>query len=303
MQESDLRAHLSRQTSKKIGLFDVLRLDGQDGSIEKRFRELLDGGAEVVLFDVLYDRQLIDIGRLVWKHADRRAPLFAVGSSGLEHALTSHWNDAGWPAEPLEFETPGPAEQLVAVSGSCSPVTERQIACALEHGFTEVPLDPTYLTSPEEENEGVEAAVAKALRLLAAGSSVILHTCRGPRDPRIKAASLQFEAIGYEGLEAKLVSGRLLGEALGRILQRILECTDLRRAVVAGGDTSGYVAGQLDIEALKMVAHTAPGSPLCRVYSPRGDLDDLEIIFKGGQVGWQDFFVSALRGMKDNGNR
>ena len=65
---------------------------------------------------------------------------------------------------------------------------------------------------------------------------------------------------------------------------------------VAGGDTSSYIASQLDIRAVEMIAPAAPGAPLCRVYSEEGTLEGMEIVFKGGQMGGQDFFESVRRG-------
>jgi uncharacterized protein YgbK (DUF1537 family) len=88
----------------------------------------------------------------------------------------------------------------------------------------------------------------------------------------------------------------MIGEALGRALSMILEHKDLTRVVVAGGDTSGHVARGLGIEALEMVASTAPGAPLCRIHAPGSARDGMEIVFKGGQVGGLDYFVSLLRG-------
>ena len=69
---------------------------------------------------------------------------------------------------------------------------------------------------------------------------------------------------------------------------------------VAGGDTSSYIAGQLDIRAVEMHAPAAPGAPLCRVYSEEGTLEGMEIVFKGGQMGGRDFFVDVLRGTTKN---
>jgi uncharacterized protein YgbK (DUF1537 family) len=65
---------------------------------------------------------------------------------------------------------------------------------------------------------------------------------------------------------------------------------------VAGGDTSSYIASKLDIRAVEMIAPAAPGSPLCQVYSEEGTLEGMEIVFKGGQMGGQDFFESVRRG-------
>ena len=102
--------------------------------------------------------------------------------------------------------------------------------------------------------------------------------------------------MGYDLLDLKLKSGEIFGRVLGDIVQAIFAGTGLRRACVAGGDTSTYAARQLCIEALEMVGPMAPGSPLCRVSAENGVLDGAEIAFKGGQVGRDDFFASVLKG-------
>ncbi|CAN5713915.1 hypothetical protein BH23PLA1_BH23PLA1_40740 [soil metagenome] len=76
----------------------------------------------------------------------------------------------------------------------------------------------------------------------------------------------------------------------------MLERTGLRRAVVAGGDTSGHATSRLGIDALEFLMPMAPGSPLCRASSRRSGLDGLEIVLKGGQVGQVDFFGQVLEG-------
>jgi uncharacterized protein YgbK (DUF1537 family) len=35
---------------------------------------------------------------------------------------------------------------------------------------------------------------------------------------------------------------------------------------------------------------TSPGAPLCRCHATTGELDNLELVLKGGQVGPEDFF-------------
>lgn len=295
MLESDLRQHLSRQTDKKIGLFDILQLEDREADTEVLLQNVLESGPEIVLFDVLYDEQLSTVGRLIWDQASREVPLFVVGSSGVEYALTAHWRASGELAGPQEFESPGPVEQLVAVSGSCSPVTDGQIGQAIQHGFVDIPLEPARLVDPETVEGESEAAVNRMLDELHRGNSVLAHTCRGPQDPRREATARRLEALGYKGLEAKLKGGRVLAEATGRILRAVLERANIRRVAVAGGDTSSYIADGLDIQAVEMIAPAAPGAPLCRVYS-EGALDGLEIVFKGGQMGGQDFFVDVLRG-------
>ena len=68
----------------------------------------------------------------------------------------------------------------------------------------------------------------------------------------------------------------------------------LKRIAVIGGDTSGHVAQSLGITALEMIAPLAPGSPLCVAHSSRPEVEGIEITFKGGQVGHDNFFGTLL---------
>ena len=297
MTESDLRLHLSRQTEKKIGLLDILQVAAPKGEVEERLEELRECSSEIVLFDVLYEEHLPTIGRLIWEQAELGdAPLFVAGSSGVGYALTAHWQAAGLLPH---SELPPPVEeveQLVAVSGSCSPVTARQIRSAVEHGFAEIALEPAQLIDPEEAEGEIQAAVEDALDLLGTGHSLILHTCRGPGDPRIEATAQSLAAVKPDVSGPGRGSARILGEALGRILQRILERTDIRRAAIAGGDTSGYATRSLGIEALEVKAPFAPAMPVSQVHALGTSLDGLELVFKGGQTGKEDFFEGVRRG-------
>ena len=79
--------------------------------------------------------------------------------------------------------------------------------------------------------------------------------------------------------------------ALGTIAKKICEQLSLKRLVVAGGDTSSYAACALGIEALEMIAPFLPGAPLCKAHAPGSPVDGMEVNFKGGQVGAEDYFV------------
>ena len=60
MDEADLRLHLAKQTSKSIGLIDVLQLASRGGGGKPR-----TAGSEIVLIDLLDDSQLATVGRLI----------------------------------------------------------------------------------------------------------------------------------------------------------------------------------------------------------------------------------------------
>jgi uncharacterized protein YgbK (DUF1537 family) len=296
MTEADLRRHLGRQTDRDIGLLDVRAIDGSEGeALDAALQDVLDEGPEIVFFDGLNHEHQRKVGRLVWRRArEAVGPLFSASSSGLTYALTAHLQDAGVVDSRPE---PSPAEsvdQLVVTSGSASPVTAAQIDWALDNGFEGVRLDTAELVDPDEAPRVRDAAVDAALDALDAGDSVVLYSAHGPDDPAIEKTTRRVEELGADGVAERL------GTEQGRITRRILEETGLTRLCVAGGDTSGYVAPELDIYALEFVAPVGPGSPLCRGQSRTPAFDGLEVALKGGQVETDsdepDFFGTVRRG-------
>ncbi len=289
MTESDLRLHLAAQTRRRIGLLDILSL-GDLQTARAKYRELAEAGAEVILIDVLCPAQEPWIGEVLWSQTKARASLFVAGSSGVEYALVAYWRSQGLlPAEPA-FTRPR-VDRIMVVSGSCSPVTDRQIGWAVQQGAAEIALNTADLVDPGSAAQEIEQAAAQAQRLHAAGKTVICHAARGPSDPRREATGARLQAAGGQ---ARQDSGRVIGEALGAILLRVLEGGGVKRVAVTGGDTSFFVARSLGIRSLEMVAPVAPGCPLCRASVPGSPHDGMEICFKGGQVGREGFFDSVL---------
>jgi len=245
--ESDLRLHLAKQTAKRIALFDILKVALPETSAQAELAALVVGGAEIILFDILYPDQLGRIGGLLDAQAGRQKPFFSVGSSGIEMALGAHWAAQGRLKQRTSWPDPGPASPLLAVSGSCSPVTTKQISWALAHGFTEVALDAAKVATESE----APAVLVEVVSHLKKGRSVVVHTSKGGLDPRITPA----------------VSSRL-GTALGRIALNAVEQAGIRRVLFAGGDSSSHAARALGVKSLEMLAPLAPGAPLCKAHIP-----------------------------------
>ena len=97
------------------------------------------------------------------------------------------------------------------------------------------------------------------------------------------------EAVRASGADRGAVNDRV-GAGLGQVLDQVLRQGGLRRAVIAGGDTSGHGAAVLGIHALTAVAPAAPGAAICRAHSDDPAFAELEITLKGGQMGGPDFF-------------
>ncbi len=288
MGEADVRRHLAEQTARPIGLVDWLALTAGRGG--PALAEQRAAGAEIVALDVLDDRTLAEAGRLIWEQRGRR--LLAIGSQGVEYALIAHWRAAGLLAAARPPRTAAAVPQLIAVSGSCSPVTALQIAEAEASGFVGLCVDAVHAIDPAAWEHELDRATAQALAALAGGRDPLLYTARGPDDPAVAALRRATEAAG---LAPGVVNDRI-GAGLGRLLDRLLRASGVRRAVVAGGDTSGHAVRQLGVYALTALAPLAPGAPLCRAHAADPAYAGLELVLKGGQGGAPAFFAQAKAG-------
>jgi uncharacterized protein YgbK (DUF1537 family) len=283
MHESDLRVHLSHQTRIRIGLMSVTDLSADAERVDACQRAKLEEKPGMLLYDALTDEHLRTVGRLLWQHG-QRAPHFVIGSSGVEYALAAHWRASGIISDQrAEFEPLKPVEQMLAVSGSASPMTAQQIEWAGNNGFDCIRIPTEKLAQPETAEQAQQQLVAHGLESLSAGSSVLLYSAAGPDDPSIHATRERLDKSGGR-------TARVLGTAMGNIARELLKRSGLRRVVIAGGDTSSYATQELGLYALEMLAELTPGAPLCRAYSDDPQFDGLEIALKGGQMGKVDYF-------------
>ena len=294
--ESDLRLHLSKQTSKRIALMDILQVELPIAEAGKKLQEIIGDGAEVILFDALHDAQMEGIGQLIDNYSSGDDPLFSVGSSGVEMALGSYWKKQGILQATQTWKNAGKAEPLLVVSGSCSPVTSKQIAWALSQGFAEVTLDTAAIADNRNSISVIENHIAAVVSLIRQGKSVIVHSSLGNDDKRVEKAKDIFTKKGYDEIMINQQTSKLFGSALGRIVRDVVSQTPLKRVVIAGGDTSSYAAREMGIEAVEMIAPLSPGAPLCKAYAPGSPVDGMEVNFKGGQVGTEDYFGIVLNG-------
>lgn len=321
MAEADLRRHLQRQTTRRIELIDLVALQAGEGAAQldgllahrasaslPADAEVAPGGgaaaaatatatataavdAPVVLLDVIDEATLAAAGALVWKR--RGAGLFSASSSGLQDALAAFWRQQGLLPARAALPVAAPASAIAVVSGSCSPVTGAQIGWARAHGFAVDRLAITRVLDAAQREAEVDRAVRAALAALADGSSPLVFSAEGLDDPAVRGFEASAAAAGLTRGDA----ADLVGQALADVMRRLLDRQPaLRRIVVAGGDSSGAVAGALDIAALQVLAGLAPGAPLCRAASSNPARDGLELVLKGGQMGGPSFFGLVLQG-------
>lgn len=272
MNEGDLRIHLGKQTNKKIGLIDNVQ---QKAKKKEWLDEIAD--EEIILLDAMNEDELLKIGEWLSAQQKKHGQLFSVGGSGIEMALGKCWNKAGVLKPVTKWKKIPKTQPLLVISGSCSPVTKNQIEFALAQGFIEMPLEMETFQGETGNGFSIGCNVEEIISALRQNQNVIIHT-------------------GNIRQIDQSISASTLGKTLGYIAKQVCEEVKLKRIVVAGGDTSSYAARALEIDAVEMITPLVIGAPLCKAYSKNKKINGLEVNFKGGQVGSEDYFEVMMKG-------
>ena len=291
--EGDLTIHLAKQTEKSINLINLTTIEKGASAV---LEEVTNNESEILFFDGFNLEHLKTIGSVFNQLATYKT-LFSVGSSGIEMALGLDWKSNNVIGNETVFEPAGEVSPILVLSGSCSPVTSKQIEYALENGFLEIPLESKAVDS-QHQQQIIEKMVSQIIANFNNGKSTILHTSTGSDDPRIAETESYFKSKGIAENDIQKQCSSVYGSILGQITKEVLKAVKIKRILFAGGDTSSYAASELDILALEMIAPIAPGAPLCKAVSDSEWVNGIEMNFKGGQVGTADYFIKVLKGEK-----
>lgn len=268
MRDSNVMRLLAPQVTRPVGLASRLVVAQGVGALRRRLADLRDSGVAHVVVDAVATEDLYAIAE-----ACRDMPLL-TGGSAVAMPLPGIWlreglltrSDRPVAAHPAG----GPA---IVLSGSCSAMTNRQVAAFRSAGAPAFRLDPLALA---------EEGPARALQWLAAQDLQATPIIYATAEPDIVRAAQ--EALGADR------AGSLVEDALAALAVAARDA-GVRRFVVAGGETSGAVAKALGIHRLTIGAEIAPGVPWC--FATSGG-HDVAITLKSGNFGRATFFRDAL---------
>jgi uncharacterized protein YgbK (DUF1537 family) len=247
---------------------------------ERVFKAFQEGAG--VIFDGLENADLAAVADLLWARYPTR-PMFALAAQGLAQQLGALWARSGLlsSAEPVKTEIAG-VENLLVLSGSCALQTGRQIAVAEASGWNLVHLDVSTVRSDDDAEAVAREAALKAIESLVRGRPTIIYTARGET--------------------GRLAGGDVPAERLGAIYcdvaRAVRRAVSLPRIVFSGGDSSSYAVRTIGAEALEIaVFDEVQNCHVCRLDAPGdAEVDGLEVMLKGGQIGADDFFLRAKAG-------
>lgn len=257
MKDADIRRALASQSQAGVGHLPLADL--RAGAAADRLGSEVGAGRPLIVCDAIEDSDLIGIAEAV---ADW--PLI-TGGSGIGLGLAANFHKVGMVTSTA---TSRPAESgpAVVLSGSCSRMSNRQVAHALKHmpGFA---IDPGAL-----DLDSVKAFV----RASGDGPKIIYST--SDRDGVQTGRATYDLTVVAEKIE------RFFGD-----LARDLVADGHRRIVVGGGETSGAVVSALGRDQFDIGPEIDPGVPALVAR------DGLRITLKSGNFGQEDFYERAIR--------
>jgi uncharacterized protein YgbK (DUF1537 family) len=267
MTDSNLMRLLAPQVSKPVGLIDRLTVArGADAVKESLARHRTDGTAHMVI-DAVANTDLEIIAT-----ACRDMPLM-TGGSALAMPLPALYLADGLLANDVpKQKTHLLAAETIILSGSCSAMTNVQVAEYIASGAPSYQLDPMTLTQT-----GPEPILAWLIEQDLSQAPLIYATAD---HASVKAAQTKL-GVGKAGtlIEQTLAACALAARDAGA-----------RRIIVAGGETSGAVTKALNVTQLDISTEIAPGVPWTYCTS---DGHTIALTLKSGNFGAETFFSDA----------
>jgi uncharacterized protein YgbK (DUF1537 family) len=266
MHDSNLLRLMTSQATGKAGLIAAAQVDQGAESVRQALGQLAAQGINYVVTDVLHQEHLLTLGEAL---SDLR---LVTGGSGLAIGLARQWATAQSDAKAEQAGRPQ-GDRAVVLSGSCSQMTNRQVAAYRQ-------LAPACEVETERCLEDAVAYARQLCDWVEANSDQTL-------------APLLFATADAQHLQAiqQRYGAQRSSEAVEQLfaaVTRELKRRGWQRFIVAGGETSGVVAQSLGVTAFHIGPTISPGVPWVRdIHQP------LSLALKSGNFGDEDFFRRA----------
>lgn len=266
MTDSSLIRMMNAQSKGTTGLVNFQTIEQGSQAVTQRFAELKEQGHHYAVVDAFNAEHLVTLGQAA------KSLKLVTGGSGLAAGLARNWtqqledqSDAKQSGKPVKAPT-------VVFSGSCSVMTNQQVAvykqqaphfaidveaCLTNEDYADLVFD-WVMTNIESEFAPLVYATADATAL--------------------KAIQEQY------GAQA---SSHAVEQFFSKLAIK-LQSNGVKNFIVAGGETSGVVTQSLKVKGFHIGPQIAPGVPW--VKSVEGELS---LALKSGNFGDENFFAKA----------
>ena len=267
MRDSNLMRLLEPQVTRPVGLADRLTVARGPQALRAELQALKAQGVAHVVVDAVANEDLAVIAE-----ACRDMPLMTGGSAVAMPLPALYLADGTLSADAPKAEAPRLDTGTIVLSGSCSAMTNKQVADYTSRGVPAFQLDPLALA----KNGPQEALDWLAQQDL--NAAPLIYATANPDSVRAAQDKLGVAGAG-EIVEATLSACAVAARDRGA-----------RRVVVAGGETSGAVTKALGVTQLDIGTEIAPGVPW--TYCRSGG-HQIALTLKSGNFGAETFFTDA----------
>ena len=279
MTDANLVRFLQAQSRCKVGLLSHLQIAKGAASLKQVVTQKITEAEKetpgvIDIADAITNDDLMVLG-----HALADIPLVTAGS-GLALGLAAAYIERGLAkADAHAAQLPVAGGKAVVISGSCSVATNAQVKYWIASGKPSIKIDA-------REIAGGQLVAQRVLDWHAKQAETCLIYATSPPE---EVAALQKE-FGANSL------GEQIEHCFAKIAQGLI-AQQVRRFVVAGGETSGAVVNALGVQSLKIGETIDPGVPWTsgQVGKPLPDTSaPVLLALKSGNFGTEDFFAKAL---------
>ncbi|SDF61070.1 four-carbon acid sugar kinase family protein [Sporomusa acidovorans] len=176
---------------------------------------------------------------------------------------------------------------VLVISGSLTPQTKAQTAYLVSRGTSKVVLDSRKIFQDMEYTEELGRVTRTAEQLLKDGKDVLVMAANG------EDVIGETKELGKKMSMDLLTISKRVSAALAEITEKLVTGTELKRLVVAGGDTSGTVCRKLGIKGNYILREIEIGLP-----SGLAIGRNMLIVLKSGSFGKEDFLFKAVQHLK-----
>ncbi|WP_366249699.1 four-carbon acid sugar kinase family protein [Terribacillus aidingensis] len=279
--DSNLVRVLSEQTERKVTFVDLEFVRQGAAVLQEKILEKRKEGYSYCIVDSKTQEDL----RIVAEAISNFKVICGSSAIGLE--LPPFYGE-----EPIELNSKqfsaDPNQGVLVISGSLTLQTKEQTAYLEKQGEPTFTLDSReILTAYENASKEIKRIVSEVSAYITNGNNVLVLADNTPEVVK------ETKELGHKaGLHPLEISKRI-SAALADIAKEVCDQTDLKRLVVAGGDTSGTVTRKLGIKGNYILEEIDTGVP-----SGLSMGREMLIVLKSGSFGKKDFLVKAIEHLK-----
>ncbi|MBJ2064113.1 four-carbon acid sugar kinase family protein [Serratia odorifera] len=268
MTDSNLLRLMEAQAEGRCGLVNASEIDRGATVVQDKLRQLAQQGVRYAVLDALNEQHLLTQGQAL------KDMKLVTGGSGLAIGLARQWAQPGHSKAQAAGAPQG--AKAVVLSGSCSTMTNRQVACYRQQAASHA-IDVARCITADDR-----AAYAGEL-----SAWVQQHADTNALAPLVYATA-EPDTLQQIQRQYGVDAASHAVEALFAALVKQLQQAGFSRFIVAGGETSGVVTQALAIRGFHIGPCISPGVPWVRAIE-----QPVSLALKSGNFGDENFFARA----------